>query len=150
MLVNSFRTLVHAQFDTVWRLLLDRIETPQNYMHGVEDAKIVERSATGIIRELRWEGNTIREKIVADETAHTITQDILEHPLYSGSTVIHALPTSVQNPMAPLYLEVDVRLERKSFKVEQLVKTEAEMVADIEKELQAVKEKAENLERSGA
>ncbi len=150
MLVNSFRTLVHAQLDTVWKLLLDRIESPQDYLHGVEEVKIVERSATGILRELKWEGKAVREKIIPDDAVHSITQEILEHPLYSGSMVIRALPTSVQNPMSPVYLEVDVRLERKSFHLEQMVKTEAEMVADLEKELQAVKEKAEKLEQSGA
>jgi hypothetical protein len=146
MLVNSFRTLVHAQLDTVWKLLLDRIENPQNYLHGVEDVKIVERSAAGIIRELKWEGKAVREKIVPDDAAYSITQEILEHPLYSGSTVIRALPTSVQNPMAPVYIEANVRLERKSFHLEQMVKTEAEMVTDLEKELEALKAKAEKLE----
>ncbi len=150
MLVNSFRTLVHAQLDTVWRLLLDRIENPQNYLHGVEEVRIAETSAAGIIRELKWEGKSVRERIIPDGTAYSITQEILEHPLYTGSTVIRALPTSVQNPMSPTYIEADVRLERKSFQLEQMVKTEAEMVADLEKELQAVKEKAERLEQSGA
>lgn len=150
MLVNSFRTLVHAQLDTVWRLLLDRIENPQNYLHGVEGVRIVERSASGIIRELKWEGKAVREKIIPDDVARSITQEILEHPLYTGSIVIRALSTSVQNPMAPIHIEADVRLERKSFHLEQMVKTEAEMVADLEKELQAVKEKAEKLEQGGA
>ncbi len=150
MLVNSFRTMVHAQLDTVWKLLLDRIENPQNYLHGVEDVMISERSPAGIIRELKWEGKAIREKIVPDDAAYSITHEILEHPLYTGSTVIRALPTSVQNPVAPIYLEADVRLERKSFHLDQMVKTEAEMVADLEQELQTVKVKAENLERSGA
>lgn len=149
MLVNTYRTLVHAQPDTVWKVLLDRVENPQNYLHGVDGVRVVERSAGGIVRELKWEGKTVREKIVTDRGQYRIAAELLEHPLYAGTVVTRAVPTSVQNPMSPLYLETEVRLERKSFHVEGLVKTEEEMIADIEKELQAVKEKAEELERRG-
>ena len=40
-----------------------------------------------------------------------------------------------------------MKLERRSFHLEGLVRTEAEMVADIEKELLAIKLKAEEIER---
>lgn len=147
MLVNTYRTLVHAQPETVWKLLLDRVENPQNYMHGVEGVQIVERSAAGVVRELKWEGKTVRERVVPEKEHYRITHELLEHPLYVGTVVIRAVPTSVQNPMASLYLETAVRLERKSFHLEGLVKSEEELVADIEKELQTLKEKAEELER---
>lgn len=147
MLVNTYRTLVHAQSATVWKLLLDRVENPQKYLHGVEGARIVESSEAGIVRELRWEGKTVRERIVPEKDDYRITSELLEHPLYAGTTVTRVVPTSVQNPMAPLYLECEVRLERKSFHVEGFVKTEGEMVADIEKELEALKLKAEEMER---
>lgn len=147
MLVNTYRTLVHAQVETVWKFLLDRVENPQNYLHGVDGVQIVERSDAGIVRVISWEGKTIRERIVPDRDGCRITSELLEHPLYGGTVITRVVPTAVQNPMAPLYLETEVRLERKSFHVEGLVRTEEEMVADMEKELQAVKEKAEEAER---
>ncbi|HEY6872461.1 MAG TPA: AtaL-like protein [Geobacteraceae bacterium] len=147
MLVNTYRTLVHAQIETVWKLLLDRVENPQHYLHGVDGVQIIERSEAGIVREISWEGKTIRERIVPDRDHCRVTSELLEHPLYRGTTVTRAVSTAAQNPMAPLYLETGVRLERKSFHVEGLVKTEEEMVADIEKELRMVKEKAEEAER---
>lgn len=149
MLTNTYRTLVHAQPETVWELLLDRVEKPQNYLHGVEGVQIVERSNGGIVRELKWEGKTVRERIVPDRDHYRVSSELLEHPLYTGTIVVRAVPTSTQNPMAPLYLESELRLERKSFHLEGMVRIEEEMIADIEKELQAVKRKAEELERQG-
>ncbi len=147
MLVTTCRTLVHAQPETVWELLLDRVEKPQDYLHGVDGVQIIERSDAGIVRELKWEGKTIRERIVPEKDQNRITTELLEHPFYGGTMVTRLVPSSVQNPMAPLYLETEVKLERKSFHLEGIVRTEDEMVADLEKELQAVKQKAEGLER---
>jgi hypothetical protein len=149
MLVNTYRTLVHAQIETVWELLLDRVENPQHYLHGVDGVQMIERSDAGIVREISWEGKTIRERIMPDKEQYRVTSELLEHPLYRGTIVTRVVPTAAQNPMAPLYLETEVRLERKSFHVEGLVKTEEEMVADIEKELRMVKEKAEEAEHQG-
>lgn len=143
MLVTTCRTLVHAQVETVWDVLLDRVENPQNYLHGVEGVQIIERSAAGIERELTWEGKTVRERIVPEKELSRITVEFREHPLYVGTIVTRLVPSSVQNPMAPLYLEAELRLERKSFHLEGMVGTEAEMIADLEKELEAIKQKAE-------
>lgn len=146
MLINTFHTLVHAQPDTVWKLLLDRVENPQKYLHGVEASQIVERSPAGIVREMRWEGKTIRERIIPEEKESRIIDELLEHPLYRGQVITRMVPASVQNPMAPVDLQIAVELERKSFHVEGMVPTEAELIADIEKELRLLKEKAEELE----
>ncbi len=147
MLVNSYRTLVHAQAATIWKILLDRMENPQNYLHGVDGVQILERSPAGIVRQISWEGKTITERVLPEEKELRITSELLEHPLYTGTIVIKAVPTSVQNPMSPHYLEVNVNLERKSFQVPGLVRTEDELVADIEKELEILKLKAEEAER---
>lgn len=147
MLINTFHTLVHAQPATIWRMLMDRVENPQNYLHGVESAQIVGRSAEGVIREMLWEGKRVREMILPEENENRVTHELLEHPIYEGRIITRLVPTSVQNPMAPVDLQIAVALERKSFKVEGLVPTEAELVADIENELQLLKAKAEEMER---
>ena len=147
MLINTFHTLVHAQPATIWKMLMDRIENPQNYLHGVESAQIVERSDEGVVREMQWEGKRVRERILPEENENRVTHELLEHPIYEGRIITRLVPTSVQNPMAPVDLQIAVELERKSLKVEGLVQTEAELIADIEKELQLLKAKAEEMER---
>ncbi|ABQ26391.1 AtaL-like protein [Geotalea uraniireducens] len=147
MLINTFQTLVHAQPATIWKILMDRVENPQNYLHGVESARIVERSAGGVVREMLWEGKRVRERILPEENENRVTHELLEHPIYEGRLITRLVPTSVQNPMAPVDLQIAVELERKSFKVEGLVSTEAELVADIENELQFLKARAEEMER---
>ena len=56
MLIDTYNMLVHAQAETVWKLLLDRVDNPQNYLHGVNAVRIIERSPVGVIREMEWEG----------------------------------------------------------------------------------------------
>jgi hypothetical protein len=138
---------VHAQPATVWKVLLDEVENPQRYLHGVESTEITERTAEGVVREMRWDGKTVKEMIVPAEKDMRIVHELLEHPIYEGRLLTRMAPTSVQNPMAPVDLQVSVELERKSFHMEGLVATEAELAADIEKELLTVKERAEELER---
>ncbi len=149
-MINTYHTLVHAQPVTVWKLLLDEVENPQKYLHGVESAQIVGRSAEGIVREMRWEGMTVRERIIPEEKENLITHEFLEHPVYQGRFFTRVVPASVQNPMAPVDLQIGVELERKSFQVSNLVQTDVEFDSDIENELQLLKEMAEKVEQMEA
>ncbi|RQW76695.1 MAG: DUF1857 family protein [Geobacter sp.] len=150
MLVNSYRRLVHAQAGTIWKVLLDSVENPQHYLHGVGAVQILERLPAEVVREMTWEGKTVRERITLDADHGEMKSELLEHPLYTGHTVTHLVPTAVQSPVAPVYVETLVNLERKSLHLAQLVRTEDELVADMEEELQAVKMKAEELEKEDA
>ena len=80
MLIDTYSMLVHAQAETVWKLLLDRVDNPQNYLHGVNGVRIIERSPVGVIREMDWEGKMIREKILPDQDNYRITTHLMEHP----------------------------------------------------------------------
>ena len=150
MLVTTLRTLVHAQADTVWGLLLDRMENPQHFLPTVVETRVLERFPDGMVRELRLPGGKVRERLTADKGEMTILSELLDHPLYAGTTVTRLVPTAVQNPMAPLHLEVDLRLERKSFHLEGMVKAEEEMLAAIGGEMELIKRKAEESEKGGA
>lgn len=146
MLTSTYKTLVHAQVETVWGLLLDSLENPQGYLPGVEEARVIEKFADGVIRETKRNGIAVRERITADRNKLELLSELLEHPLYTGTVVTRLVPASVQNPMAPLHLEYTLRLERKSFHLEGMVKAEEEMVAAIEKEMEVFKEKAEQID----
>ena len=146
MFIHTYHVLVHAQPTTVWDVLLDEVENPQNYLHGVESVRITERSPEGVVREMQWDGRAVKERIVAEGTEQRIVHELLDHPLYAGRILTRLAPTSVQNPMAPVDLQVLTELERKSFHAEGVISTEAEMAADIERELRSVKEVAEELE----
>lgn len=146
MLTSTYKTLVHAQVETVWGLLLDSLQNPQNYLSGVQEARVIEKFSDGVVRETKRNGITVRERITVNKSELALHSELLEHPLYTGTIVTRLAPTSVQNPMAPLHMEYTLRLERKSFHLEGLVKAEEEMVAAIEKEMAAFKEKAEQID----
>ncbi len=148
MLVTKFRTTVHAFPDTVWGLLRESMTAPQSYLKGIEEVSILERSAGVVVRNIVKQGTTVRERLTADDGERELRSELLEHPAYRGWTAIRIVPTSVQNPMAPLDLECTVELERKSFHLEGLQKTDEELLAGLRGELETLRERAEELEKS--
>ncbi|MBT1071517.1 hypothetical protein [Pelotalea chapellei] len=148
MAITTFRVLVHAQAETVWKLLYDRIENPQNYQPLILGSRITQRTPEGIIRESKVVNGSIRERISVVMKENAIHTVVLEHPLSTGTIVTRVLPTSIQNPMAPLHIEVQVRLEAQ----EQHLKGtgqyyEEEAVRLLEEEMERVKVRAEELEQ---
>jgi len=148
MFVTTIRTLVHAQWETVWELLRDRAENPQRYQSLILSSKVIDRSSYGIIREVKMQDMVIRERISLDDKEKTVHSELLEHPLYSGTIDTRLFPTATQNPMAPLYLEFGLKLELKTDHLEGTVKPEEVMVAALKEESELIRKKAEELEKS--
>lgn len=147
MLITSYGTIIHAQVDTIWQLLLDRVENPQKYQPRIQDSKIVERFSDGVVRETRIDDMLIRERISIDDGELLIHTELLEHPHYLGTMDTRILNRSVQNPMAPLNLDINVRLELKEDHKPGLVKPDANLEAAILEELDTIRNKAEEQEK---
>lgn len=148
MLITTIRTMVHAEEETIWELLLDRIENPQRYQPLVLISKVIEKSADRVIREMEVRNMVIRERISWANHEKTIQSELLEHPQYEGTIVTRLVPTSTQNPMAPVYLETDLKLEHKSAPLGGAVLTDKEMTTALNDEMELIKRKAEELESS--
>src|SRR6185369_17969654 len=127
MLTTNLKTIVHAQWETVWDLLLDRIENPQRYQPLVIESKVIERSGKTLIREMKVHDMIIKERITPDDGEKAIHSELLEHPQYEGTIVTRLVPTSTNNPMAPVHLETDFKLEHKSVPMGRAVTTDKEM-----------------------
>jgi len=147
MLITSYGTIIHAQVETIWKLLLDRVENPRSYQPRILESRIQERFSDGIIREMRIDDMLIRERITIDDGALLIHAELLEHPQYLGTIDTRVLPRAVQNPTAPVNLDINVRLELKEDHREGLVKPEANLEAAIREELDTIRQKAEELEK---
>lgn len=84
-------TRVEAAPDTVWAVLLDKMEHPQRYIEDALDADILELGSAWAVRQLVLPGGvTFRERILADPIGRTITFTLLDHPVYEG-TVLNRL-----------------------------------------------------------
>ncbi|HJV49628.1 MAG TPA: AtaL-like protein [Geothrix sp.] len=85
---------VDASPDTVWAVLLDKMEHPQRYLEDALDAEILVRGRESVIRQLVLpRGVSFRERISPDAGARTITFTLLDHPVYEGTVVNRLVET---------------------------------------------------------
>jgi hypothetical protein len=146
MIVKTMQALVHAQPDTLWNVLMDRLENPGEYTPGVTEARIVERTDEVAVREMRLHGHTVKEKIIIRPYAREMRHELIEHPQFTGFIGVNILQSARQSPVAPQVLEYDLNLQTRSWKVEGMLKGEDEITDDIQAEMNIVKSKAEQLE----
>lgn len=146
MLIRTLQVLVHAEHDTLWNLLLDRLHNPGNYLPGVSEARILETSGNVSVREMKLHGDQVKERISVKPYDSEVRHDLLEHPQFTGFIVTKIVRTARQSPVAPQYLEYDLELQRKSFLTSGIVKGEEEIIADIETEMHRLKSRAEEME----
>lgn len=79
---------VDASPETVWAVLLDKMEHPQRYIEDALDAEILGREPGGVVRQLVLPGGVaFRERITADAKRRLITFTLLDHPVYEGTVV---------------------------------------------------------------
>lgn len=147
MLITSYGTVIHAQVQTIWDLLLDRVENPQKYQPRILESRIVERFSDGVVREMRIDDMLTRERITYDDGELLVHAELLEHPQYLGTIETRVLSRAVQNPTSPVNLDINVRLELKEDHREGLVRPDANLEAAIREELDTIRTKAEELEK---
>ncbi|NWJ40560.1 MAG: DUF1857 family protein [Geothrix sp.] len=100
---------VDASPDTVWAVLLDKMEHPQRYIEDALDAEILDRDDGSVVRQLVLPGGvSFCEHIASDAAARTITFTLLDHPVYEG-TVVNLLQVSPAGGVE-LVFELDWRV----------------------------------------
>ena len=141
----SYSCEVHAALDTVWKLLVEKVEQPQTYLPGVVHSRILQHYGNGVLREVKCDGMLIKEKVVIDKAHGEIHYFLLEHPLFSGRVVNRVMPSSVQSPVAPQLLTIEVDWIPKDEQAERLI--QSAIPDQIQSEVLVVKQMAEALEK---
>ena len=141
----SYSCEVHAALDTVWKLMIEKVEQPQSYMPGVLQSRILQHYGNGVLREIKCEGMLIKEKVVIDKMHGEIHYFLLEHPLFTGRVVNRVVASSVQSPVAPQLLTIEVDWAPKDEEAERQL--QSGIPEQIQGEVLALKQKAEALER---
>ena len=141
----SYSCEVHAALDTVWKLLIEKVEQPQSYMPGVVQARILQHYGNGVLREIKCDGMLIKEKVVIDKIHGEIHFFLLEHPLFTGRVVNRVVPSAVQSPVAPQMLSIEVDWVPKDEEAERLI--QSGIPDQIQNEVLMLKQRAEALER---
>lgn len=143
MLIRTLQVLVHCEHTTLWNMLIDRLQHPERYSLGVSDVRITEESQDVFISEMTLHGERVKERVLVRPYDGELRHELLEHPQFTGFIVRKIVKSARQSPVAPLYLEYDLELLRKSLKVQGVVRGEGEVITDLETEMQKVKAKAE-------
>jgi len=146
MLIKILKIVIHAEHDTIWNLLMDRLRNPQRYMSGVTEVRMLEDNGREMVREILQDDKIVREKITVNHYESEIRHEFLEHPSFSGQISSRIVRTSRQSPVAPQYLEYQIDLTPKSLIVEGVVKGEEAVVKVLEYEMQTLKQCAEKME----
>lgn len=144
----SFSCEVHAALDTVWTLLVDKVEQPHSYLPGVSHARVLQQYGNGLLREIKTEGLVIKEKVVLDKPHGEVQYFLIDHPLFSGRVINRVVPSSVQSPVAPLVLTIEVDWMPKDDEAERMIRRD--LPEQIQREVMSLKETAETLEKQEA
>lgn len=140
----SYSSEVHAALDTIWKLLIEKVEQPQGYVPGAVQTRILQHYGNGVLREIKGEGGLIKEKVVIDRSHGQIHYFLLEHPHFTGRSVHRVVQASVQNPAAPQLVTIETDWSPKDEKAELIQRT---LPAQVEAEVASIKQRAEAMER---
>lgn len=146
MLIKTLTALVHAEHDTLWNLLLDRVQNPERFTPGVTETRISEKQDNVCVRELMLHGEQVKERITIHPYQSEIRHELLEHPQFTGTIVTKVVRTARQSPVAPQNLEYDIEVIPRARLIKGVLYGEAEIVLDLETEMQRLKSKAEEIE----
>jgi hypothetical protein len=91
---------VDADLQTIWDVLLDRIEHPDRYLAGVESFSFPESENDYAVREVVIEGSPLRERITIDERVGEVCYQLVNHPFFTGEVYNALIPPAEDDPRA--------------------------------------------------
>jgi len=105
---DNYAVSVHARIGTLWRILREKAEHPEEYMPGIEETRIVERFPEGFLRETVTRGMTILERVSFEKEGegHKVVYRLVEHPLMKGVVEYRIVPGSRDSPVTPVTLNL--------------------------------------------
>jgi len=83
----SYTARVDASLETLWRLLLEKIERPQRFVPGVSEVEILEREAGFLVRRMKAGDLELVERITVFERQQQIDFVLVDHPVYAGQVI---------------------------------------------------------------
>lgn len=78
---------VNASVETIWRLLVDKIENPQGYVPGVRSVEILERAPTHVLRRMVTEQLDLTERVTKEARRLEVVFELVDHPRYRGRVI---------------------------------------------------------------
>ncbi|VEP13022.1 Ethyl tert-butyl ether degradation EthD [Hyella patelloides LEGE 07179] len=98
----SFSSAVKAPLETVWEVVVDKIENTSRYNPEAQNPQILARYYNGVLRQMKALGMTVKEKIVIDKEAGTIVHTLLDNPFFTGKIVNQLVRPTASHSQDPL------------------------------------------------
>jgi hypothetical protein len=102
----TFSAVVEAPVETLWDLLIEKVEDPGRFIAGVEEVAILDRSDNGVLREMRVADSVTREWIRTDPERREVTFTLVDDPDYEG-TVVNRVTMAAANLLPTLTFAMD-------------------------------------------
>lgn len=128
---------IEAPPETVWALLVDKVEHPQRYLEGVLDYRILDRGEDWVLRELEVPDILFRERVQLDAASGTVTFTLEDHPCCEGRILNRMMPGPDGTVDLEFLLDWQVRPGhvRRSADPEPLIRSALEHLKQIAEEL---------------
>ena len=75
---------INSTFETLWILLLDKVQHPDRTIKEVTHAEVLETYDDGILRQMKALGMIIKERITIDEQNKIIRFELIQNSMFTG------------------------------------------------------------------
>ena len=75
---------INSTFETLWILLLDKIQHPDRTIKEITNVDILEKYDDGILRQMQALGMIIKERITIDEQNKIIRFELIQNSMFTG------------------------------------------------------------------
>ena len=75
---------INSTFETLWTLLLDKVQCPDRTIKEITHVKILEKYDDGVLRQMQALGMIIKERITIDEQNKIVRFDLIENSMFTG------------------------------------------------------------------
>ena len=75
---------INSTFETLWILLLDKVQHPDRTIKEVTRVEVLEKYDESILRQMQALGITIKERITIDKQNKIVRFDLIENSMFTG------------------------------------------------------------------
>ena len=75
---------INSTFETLWTLLLDKVQHPDRTIKEVTHVEVLEKYDEGILRQMQALGMTIKERITINKQNKIVRFDLIENSMFTG------------------------------------------------------------------
>ena len=80
----SYSKQIDSTFETLWTLLVDKVQHPDRTIKEITHVKILEKYDDGILRQMQALGMIIKEKIIIDKQNKMVRFNLIENSMFTG------------------------------------------------------------------